>query len=300
VSRSAEVVVGKDGWLFYGAAGAAENHQGFQPFTPQQLETWLDVLEGKRSWLAQRGIKYVFVVAPDKESIYPDYLPVLMQRSWATTQLDQLIDYLHKHSDVEIVDLRPALRAAREAGDVYYAHDTHWNAQGALVGYREICGRLQRYFPEIKPYAPQDFRHVPATHVGDLCAMAGLHGVRQPCEQLFPGSAFKAKPASLELSRSYSWPKWLKPLAMERPDCKGRLLLFHDSFLYEYRQYLAEHFGRSVCLWMQSDFQVMKLMVEQERPSIVVDELVERAISQPPATHPQWTAARHDATVTRR
>ncbi len=243
------------------------------------------------------------MVAPDKESIYPEYLPAYLQRPGAATQLDQLVEYLHKHSDVEIVDLRPALRAARHSGDVYYAHDTHWNDRGALAGYREICARLQRFFPELKPYASQDFRHVRAEHVGDLCAMAGLHDLRQPCERLLAGSAFKVKPVALELGREYPWPKfadWQKPLAFERPDRRGRLLLFHDSFLGEYRRYLAEHFGRSVCLSMQPDFAVLNLMVQRERPNVVVEEWVERYLAEPPPSHPLWTAARNAAAPTRR
>ena len=49
------------------------------------------------------------------------------------------MEYLRKHSDVEIVDLRPALRAARHLGDVYYVHDTHWNDRGARLAIANLA-----------------------------------------------------------------------------------------------------------------------------------------------------------------
>ena len=36
------------------------------------------------------------------------------------------------------VDVRPALREARRAGEVYLRHNTHWNSRGALAAFNAI------------------------------------------------------------------------------------------------------------------------------------------------------------------
>jgi alginate O-acetyltransferase complex protein AlgJ len=67
-----KVLIGKDGWLFWAGDQMVEHYRGVNQFTPQELEDWKTLLEHRRDWLAERGIKYLFVIAPDKSSIYPE------------------------------------------------------------------------------------------------------------------------------------------------------------------------------------------------------------------------------------
>ena len=70
------VIAGKDGWYYFNENQMVEHYRGTLQFTPEQLQDWQKYLESYREWLAQRGIKFLFVVAPDKESIYPENLAV--------------------------------------------------------------------------------------------------------------------------------------------------------------------------------------------------------------------------------
>src|SRR5271154_2566924 len=67
-----DVMMGKDGWLFFDEKQMhlVEHYQGTLQFSPQELANIQKEQEYRRDWLAQRGIEYVFVVAPDKQSIY--------------------------------------------------------------------------------------------------------------------------------------------------------------------------------------------------------------------------------------
>jgi len=262
------------------------------------------VLEGKQAWLAAQGIAYLFVVAPNKESIYAEWLPSHLQRPGAVTLLDQLVAHLREHSRVEILDLRPPLREASRQAEVYFPLDTHWNDRGALGAYRAVCGRLKAWFPEIEPLGIDDFRVWRGAGFCDLCPMVGWHGVTRDSEFLLPVPRLAARPAPLVLPSGYPWPPEhpsRKPLATERSGRTGRLLMFHDSFAAHcLRDYLAEHFGRCVFLSMKPDFQALELMVRQERPQVVIEEWVERTVRQVPAPHPAWTAARRETGVLRR
>ncbi len=94
-------------------------------------------------------------------------------------RLDQLVAHLAQHSDLEFLDLRPALAAAKAAGDVYAATDTHWNDHGGFVAYRAILGRLrERWFPEMTLFEESDFERAEELKPGgDLAGLMGLEDV---------------------------------------------------------------------------------------------------------------------------
>ena len=74
VSPSASVIKGRDGWLFYADDGAMEDYAEAPPFTGAELEVWRHTLQDISDWLRGQGIAYLFVIAPDKHVIYPEYM----------------------------------------------------------------------------------------------------------------------------------------------------------------------------------------------------------------------------------
>ena len=97
-----------------------------------------------RDALAGRGIRFIFVPVPNKETIYWDRLPEAVTNGLDRPQvLSRLVRLLRERS-VEVVDLEPAfqqLRATR-AGLLYHLDDTHWNAQGVALTARLIAEAL--------------------------------------------------------------------------------------------------------------------------------------------------------------
>jgi len=67
--------------------------------------------------------------------------------------MDQLYDYMKAHSKADVVDVRPALIAARaddvpDTGDlVYFPLGTHWSRRGAIVAYNAIADRVRACLP---------------------------------------------------------------------------------------------------------------------------------------------------------
>ena len=51
------------------------------------------MLQDTQDWLAAHGIRYVFVLTPDKHQIYPEYIPASIHRLHEQTRSDQLIEY---------------------------------------------------------------------------------------------------------------------------------------------------------------------------------------------------------------
>ena len=280
VSPIRDAIIGKEGWLYLGGGNIAE-YRNAQPFTETELRQWRDVLVAKRDWLAQRGIRYVFVVAPDKHTIYPEYMPNRYNKVSSRSCLDQLIAYMKANSDFEIVDLRPALNAEKATVRVFHKTDTHWNDRGAFVAYREIMRAASAQLPDLKPREEADFRAVEYPAPGrDLANMMGLRSViRERLLRLEPMFQPCAQPAAITLSPDLQWPKYEpghEPLAMECSTARWKAVVFRDSFGTALVPYLSEPFRRTAFIWDYPNRIVMNAAIVSEHPDIVIEERVER------------------------
>jgi hypothetical protein len=274
VSPSPTVIAGKDGWLFYADDGAVEDFTESTPFTTTELEAWRLTLEHTRDWLAQRGIRYVFVIAPDKHAIYPDLMPSAVHRVGDDSRTDQLVRYLKEKSSVGVVDLRPALLAVRDRERLYHRTDTHWNDLGAWTAYREIVTNLGMGNMRPAPRAAFDERDVTTAGM-DLAGMVGLKDVlTEENLQLVPraGRASRVvEPPNADSQLMYD------RVVTQHPDSRlPRAVVFRDSFASAMIPFLSEHFSRAVYLW-QNNFD--PTIIEQEQPDVVIQEWVGRHLN---------------------
>jgi len=271
-TSSDTVIAGEDNWLFYGDDGGINDWTQAEPFTHEELEVWREALVRRRAFLANRGIPFLFVIAPDKQMIYPEYMPHSLRRMRAEYRADQLIAHMRARSDLDVLDLRPAIVEAKPTGLLYHLYDTHWNDRGALVGYQQIAGRLRRWFPAVRPLARADFDESPAVPSRDKTTMLGLV------------DRGKATMPGLVLRRGWT-ARVVEPAKPDPYGKEGRLVteipgspfpravMFRDSFAGRLIPCLSEHFSRIVYLW-QNDFDTD--VVQQERPDVVIQEVVGR------------------------
>ena len=113
-TSSDTVIGGKQDWLFYAADGSLDDWIQLKPFSPSDLEKWRQLLVRRRAFLTRRGIPFLFVIAPDKQMIYPEYMPDTLRRLRDDFRADQLIAYMARTTpDFQILDLRPPLIAAK-------------------------------------------------------------------------------------------------------------------------------------------------------------------------------------------
>lgn len=285
-SPSDRVLDGRDGWLFYTGDRLLEIHRGDRRLGEGETARWRRELERRRDLLAARGIAYLFVVAPDKASIYPEMMPAHLMRGGRSKLIDQMLD-LAREARLPVLDLRPALEAAKGEGHrVYYPHDTHWNAWGAAVGAREITRAIagEIAVPGLAPRRGRvaEFSDEPPfeeeRHTGDLATMARREVVDVEIAPRRSGSA--CRPAIERASETAAGPR------PTRATCAGEtrsLLVFHDSFGAALVEPLAGAFGRSVFDWRYPEFDEFRNVVDQTRPDVVVELRVERKLLDPPS-----------------
>ena len=155
--------------------GSSTTFGGSDRFSNEQLDRWATVLEDRRVWLAKRGIRFLVVIAPNKETVYAEMMPPAFTREPATSRLMQLAERVQAGTGVEFLDLSTALLAHKADGRLYHLTDTHWCDLGAFAGYRAITARLLPWFPHLRPLADADLeRQATVTRGGDLARVAGL------------------------------------------------------------------------------------------------------------------------------
>jgi hypothetical protein len=270
-SPSPKVLLGQEGFLFYAAEQSVDYFRVTKPFTDADLARWRDDLMRRHQWLAERGIRYLVVVAPNKETIYPEHMPPSLRPLREESRLDQLLREVGAKSDVEILDLRPALREGKARERIYHVTDTHWNDAGAMIARREILGRVARWFPQVDTSLP-DGSFVRRTGAGgDLARMLAL-------EDRFAEEYIEWRPAGSARAQR------IEPLkgasgdheSYECPACSGPVVVMNqDSFNENLAPLLAGQFRRLVLV---DGTRIDESLIARERPALVIQEFVERAL----------------------
>lgn len=282
-SGSPRVLVGKDGWLFYTDAkdgNSLEDYRRTDPLTPEELHRWRMALEAKYFWLKEKGIPYLFIIAPDKHSIYPEYYPSRVRIPGSRSRLDQLMEAMDG-SPVPVIDLREPLRGAKNLGRLYHKTDSHWNDLGAAVAHNTVVAHLSAEVPDLFPrrYGPEDFSWRPARG-GDLARMLDLQGFLNETEVPMPRPGLFRCPDYRENDPMDSEDPVLVVTAC-RPRGKSALV-FRDSFFTRLRPYIAEYFGQTVFTSAPPEVETLERFVRTYKPDVVLEERVERYLKVVP------------------
>ena len=144
-SSVSTVTVGKDNWLFYTVEEKGEDaladYQKTNLYTDDEIAAIGGQIRDAKEWLGARGIRFFVFEAPNKETIYGEYMPDKIRTYGEQSRLDQAIPQL-REMGLPIQDLKPALLEAKENWQIYYKYDTHWNQLGSFVGSQEIAQAL--------------------------------------------------------------------------------------------------------------------------------------------------------------
>jgi hypothetical protein len=266
-----DLIEGPHGWRFSGRGHMVENHLGWLKFTPQELQAWQKLLEKRRDWLAARGIQYLFVITPDKESIYPDELPRWIQEAPAEqgTKLDQFLQYMKAHSTVQILDLRPPLVAARKTAPTYMQQDPHWNLFGGFRACQEVIKALTA-FPDLPPLRLEDFTWTNVPSMGGALA----RNVKEDNYYKFypkpglPAVTFTLTNIPTVWTRDGSC--WISDTAAP---LRRTAVIFHDSFGLAWHDFLVYDFKRIIFVWERREFNPS--LIAATKPDLVINETLE-------------------------
>ncbi|MEJ2619120.1 MAG: hypothetical protein P8163_02415 [Candidatus Thiodiazotropha sp.] len=278
-SPSKDVTLGKDGWLFLGSIKKGYTHYGdpigdirnVNLYSEDGLRKLATYMMAMKQWLHKQGIEYLFVLAPNKHTIYteklPDYITKVNQRSSA----DQLVEYLKNHTDIKVVDLRQPLLDKKEEHLLYKRTGTHWNHYAVNIAQYEIMQAVQQFYPKAVNPRIFELKDQVKHSGGDLASMIG----NREFQELAPIPIFK------NTCRPVKKPKHAKETETFTVTCEGKklsLMIFRDSFFNDIKQYFSRQINRTTYIWGKLDFAILKQHLERQKTDLVIEEMVERKL----------------------
>lgn len=279
------VLAGPDGWLNLAQENpdlnVVQDWRNILPYPPSQLSRWVSVYTARRDALARQGVRYLIVICANKHGIYPEGIPPRINQAHPTGRTDQLLAALAE-AGVEVLDLRPVMRAEREHRLAYYRTDNHWTPHGAFAGYQAITSRLAGAFPSMPRWERKDF------NIYETPGLKGGYGYMLALGDYYPEQQIVYEPIRPRLAKEVEGPPLAgvsfqpsKAFETGQPGLP-RAVVFRDSFSFELIPFLAEDFSRSVYVWPYPSDPVhgprlfdMDL-ITAEKPDVVIDEFVER------------------------
>lgn len=241
-SATDQVVLGADGWLYYG--GTLPDYLGQNLLPEESLAAIAHNLALTQQYAEDAGAAFAFAIAPDKNSLWPDAMPYYYLRSSQPHNAERLKPYLEE-AGVNYVDLFALFEGSMAAGEPvhYLKTDSHWDNYGALGAYDALAGSLGcRQLGA----AESDGFWGPGT-VGDLQAM--LYPADGACEDnwFLPGYNDDAGFAgSLWDYTEGSAVTDARVRTVAMGDAEGRLLMFRDSFGNALLPYAAAAFEEAL------------------------------------------------------
>ena len=130
VSANDRVVMGRSGWLFF--QETVGDFDGSAALSDEEMDILVRDLLDLKNAAESRGQVFLIAIAPNKNSIYSEYMPTGYRRAAKPSNLDRLLGA----EGLDCIDLRAALLESEQM--VYYKTDSHWNGLGSRIAARGV------------------------------------------------------------------------------------------------------------------------------------------------------------------
>lgn len=262
VSADDSVVVGKDGWLFY--SDTLSDFTADNPMSDRELFNIANNLAMIQQFVNNNGAEFVFTIAPNKNTLYPQYMPytytAAARKTHNAVRLEELLDArgVNYTNLFELFD--------GQAEPMYLERDSHWNNSGALLACESI---LRSVSGSDVSFAGLEGT-VNSEYIGDLNLMLyPLNGKPEENIDYKTGDySFTNGASSVE-----------DPIIVaSASDVQGSLLMYRDSFGNSMLPFMASAFSSS-CFIKTVPYN-LETHTAIYQPTTVVIEKVERSIDE--------------------
>lgn len=256
-SGESSVILGKDGWLFY--TETLDDYEGINLMTEREVWAAARSLYLMQEYCESQGASFTFTIAPNKNSLYGEYMPDWYPASQTDGNAENLSTALAE-MNVNYVDLFSVFEAQDEI--LYRALDSHWSQRGAALAGDTLLSALNVDFD---PFFQEEFEVV-QEEIGDLYEMLYPTGTELDTNQRYLRDFSFTYVNAIRSSED-------NLIRTVNEGKSGSLLMFRDSFGNALHSFMAEGFG-SACFSRITPYDLT--MIESEDADTVVIELVER------------------------
>ncbi len=255
------VLVGNNDWLYY--TSSTDDYLGKNTLSDKEINGVVNNLKLIQRYSESNGAHFLFTVAPNKNTLYPDNMPYTYSAKVSDTHNRDLLHSALKDSGVNYCNLFEPLSEQSET--LYFARDSHWNNKGALLAYNTALDTLQ------KPH--DDYSAAEVTRkkdfTGDLSKM------------LYPVSSEPEYNYYYGAEEKYTYTTDTKSvedtlIQTTNPNASGALYMYRDSFGNALVPFFASAYGNAT--FTKAFPMNIRQDIAANKPDTFVMELVERNI----------------------
>lgn len=270
------VLIGEEGWLFLNRFSGLDNLSNyknnykfvntFSPILAQRIQE-------RSEWLEERNIKFIFAIAPNKHTVYPEFIPEHIKVTDGPDLADTLVENLELQG-INTIYYKDVLIEGKSLYPTYQQTDTHWTHYGAFLAFNKFLDEASKEGIEIQRKDISEFEiSLEETNGGDLANMISQADIFKE-NRLRMVPKFEEAGVILEDTQQEEG-SWRIRLKNEREDLP-RLLIFGDSYSLYQLLLLKESF--SEVLIVRSPLGFDTELIEAFEPDIVLQQMVERGI----------------------
>lgn len=271
-SGQSEVIIGEDGWLFY--ESALKDYVGTERLSGLQLEKIAVILKMVSDYAAEWDRDFIFFSAPNKMSIYGEYMPYYYLETKEQGNYEGLYKRLTEMG-ICTVNLKNVLSLAKLDGvQLYHKLDSHWNNYGAAAAYEAVARTLAAYYSGegydgFRSYTGLPW-HIAVNFSGDLQSM------------LLPGSKVKDEQIEFETEEYFEYTSRFRggddlliTTVNSHASVDKSVTLFRDSFGDALYWFFADEY-EALSAKREVPYNIYQAVQESE---LIAVELVERNLA---------------------
>ncbi|MBD5545372.1 MAG: hypothetical protein HDR01_14325 [Lachnospiraceae bacterium] len=268
---------GKEDYVFPADEGYIKSYQHLN--TDEELIDSLAIyLKNTKEYLEAKNIPFVFMICPDKKSIYGEYFPdcihVDEEQEGTLELLSQKLDEAQVPYVIPVEEFREAAKSTQVYNRKYDC--AHWNDFGAFCGIQLVEEKFREQGSSAPILQEKDY-------VLSFEEMQTMEFVDIPIHEQVPVYTLARKP---ELKTNESLEGALKRVEgtsiqhYKNPDAGSEetILVFHDSFLQSNKKFFVSTY-KEVYLISRQNYEGVQYYVNVLKPDLVLYENAERAFA---------------------
>jgi hypothetical protein len=270
-----DVIIGKDDWLFYSSSADGNNISDFfkfNLFSDDEIKQFVENVEKRLEWCNSNDIKFIFLIAPNKHNVYPEYYPFI--RPKGITRTEQVLAALPANlENIVIYPLDYMLQNKTNEIPLYFETDTHWNMTGAYCAFEMLFNRIRQLFPYTNFQEIPFVTDISYDSFGDIVPMLGLTNYgRRTIPNIQPSAGWE------------SYYQYIKNesrngvITKNNDQSLPKAIIFRDSFFSLLEPFVSTRFSYVEYNWMPFNASDKKYILEN-KPDVIIWEIVERSIS---------------------
>lgn len=266
------VLQGKKGWWFYINGNNLQDFYKKNLMNDEEIDSWKKNIQNAADWCENHGIKTVFLICPNKHSVYSEYYPFPRPKG-GFTRADQFVKILNELG-VEYVFPRDVLIQEKKNYNypLYFETGTHWNQQGALITAELIENIIEKDFPELVfPKIEWMTKEISYNTYDSMLGMINLPLSNNTYVSIIPKDG--------DFTNYYTYEKNMGANGVHtlgKNHDLPRAIVYRDSFFSDLEPFLSPLFSEAEYQWKHFNIDEEKKYILDFKPDIIIFETLER------------------------